>query len=107
MNISQVGFFEPSSLFEAGMSDPTSIFRSLTAGINFDKKRFRPEAEKFGLTSKKTESELVQREVFSLPELPTDFHVDGNDDEDTDDGSSDVEELKLLGKLGLGLPSVL
>ena len=87
------------------MSDAKSIFRSLTAGICFDKKRFRPEAEKFGLTSsKKSETEFVRREVVTLPELPTEFPDDGNDDavnsdDDSDEVSSDVEELKLLGNI--------
>ena len=82
------------------MNDPKSIFRSLTTGISFDKKRFRSEAEKFGLTCKKFDDSKPLKEVFTLPDLPTDFIEESNDaitnDESSD--SSEEQELQLLGE---------
>ena len=82
------------------MSDAKSIFRSLTAGISFDKKRFRSDAVKFGLTSKKSDSQRKFKEFVSLPELPQDLSEESNESVagvEMDSDSSEDEELQLLG----------
>ena len=84
------------------MNDPKSIFRALTTGISFDKKRFRTDAEKFGLTGKKFEDSSKVKEFVSLPDLPIDFNEESNDATTTNgenSDSSEEQELQLLGKL--------
>jgi len=82
------------------MNDPKSIFRALTTGISFDKKRFRSDAEKFGLTCKKFEDSKPVKEVVTLPDLPVDLIEESNDavtnDENSD--SSEEQEFQLLGE---------
>ena len=83
------------------MNDPKSIFRALTTGISFDKKRFRTDAEKFGLTGKKFEDSSKVKEFVSLPDLPIDFNEESNDATTTNgenSDSSEEQELQLLGK---------
>lgn len=78
-----------------------SFFRQLTTGIKFDKTKFRPEAEKFGLVKKETKAEDNTENVS----LDDDFVPDSNmpTPEDSEDStpsseSSDEErELRLLG----------
>ena len=86
--------------FELRMGDPKSIFRALTSGISFDKKRFRNDAEKFGLTGKKVYKTQV-KEFVTIPDFPTDFNDESNDATTNDDkgDSSDEQELQLLGRL--------
>jgi len=84
------------------MSDAKSIFRSLTSGISFDKKRFKSDAEKFGLTCKKSEDK-TPKEFLTLPDFPKDIQAYGSDGLSNEDASSSDEEqeLKLLGKFKL------
>jgi hypothetical protein len=82
------------------MSDPKAIFRSLTAGISFDKKRFRSDAEKFGLTNKKFDGANTVEEFVALPELLSDLNDQSNDaatNNEESSSDSEEEELKLLG----------
>ena len=84
------------------MADAKSIFRALTTGISFDKKRFRSDAQKFGLTGKKLEDSTNVKEFVSLPELPADLNEE-SDDTNTANGdhsdSSEELEFQLLGEI--------
>ena len=71
----------------------SSLFRTLTAGIKFDKCKFRSEAEKFGLVKKQNE-ECKERVEISLE---NDYVPDSNLPT-PDDSDEDNQELQLLGK---------
>ena len=76
----------------------SAIFRQLTAGIKFDKRKYRQEAEKFGLV-KKCENE-EQNENFEKTvslTLEDDFVPDSNLPT-PDDSGEENNELQLLGK---------
>ena len=76
----------------------SAIFRQLTAGIKFDKRKYRQEAEKFGLV-KKCENE-EQNENFEKTvslTLEDDFVPDSNLPT-PDDSAEENNELQLLGK---------
>ena len=71
------------------------MFRTLTAGIRFDKNKYRQEAEKFGLVKKQIENvkEEVPTEVISLEnDLIPDSNLPTPDESDEDNN-----ELQLLG----------
>ena len=71
------------------------MFRTLTAGIRFDKNKYRQEAEKFGLVKKQIENvkEEVPTKVISLEnDLIPDSNLPTPDESDEDNN-----ELQLLG----------
>lgn len=70
------------------------MFRTLTAGIRFDKDKYRQEAEKFGLVKKQTEN--VQEEVAKAISLENDLIPDSNLPT-PDESDEDNNELQLLG----------
>lgn len=77
----------------------SAIFRQLTAGIKFDKRKYRQEAEKFGLV-KKCENE-EQNENFEKTislTLEDDFVPDSNLPT-PDDSGEENSELQLLGSI--------
>ena len=76
----------------------SAIFRQLTAGIKFDKRKYRQEAEKFGLVKKcenEEQNENLEKTV-SLT-LEDDFVPDSNLPT-PDDSGEENSELQLLGK---------
>ena len=76
----------------------SAIFRQLTAGIKFDKRKYRQEAEKFGLVKKcenEEQNENLEKTV-SLT-LEDDFVPDSNLPT-PDDSGEENNELQLLGK---------
>ena len=77
----------------------SSIFRQLTAGIKFDKRKYRQEAEKFGLvkTNEIDESERNKKDDKTLT-LEDDFVPDSNLPT-PDDSDEDNSDLKLLGNV--------
>jgi len=77
----------------------SSIFRQLTAGIKFDKRKYRQEAEKFGLvkTNEIDESERNKKDDKTLT-LEDDFVPDSNLPT-PDDSDEDNSDLKLLGSI--------
>jgi len=72
------------------------MFRTLTAGIRFDKDKYRQEAEKFGLVKKQTEN--VQEEVAKAISLENDLIPDSNLPT-PDESDEDNNELQLLGPI--------
>ena len=72
----------------------SSIFRQLTSGIKFDKKKYRQEAEKFGLVKKSSETE-ENSEKFNLDD---DFVPDSNLPT-PNDSDEENQDLKLLGDI--------
>ena len=81
----------------------SSIFRQLTAGIKFDKRKYRQEAEKFGLvkTNEIDESERNKKDDKTLT-LEDDFVPDSNLPT-PDDSDEDNSDLKLLGNVSVWL----
>lgn len=82
------------------MADLKSIFRSLSTGISFDKKRFKSDAEKFGLTLK-TNGPQKPTEFMGMPELPNHQGKDVDREKSTDEESSSSEEeqeFKFMGE---------
>ena len=77
----------------------SSIFRQLTAGIKFDKRKYRQDAEKFGLvkTNEIDESERNKKDDKTLT-LEDDFVPDSNLPT-PDDSDEDNSDLKLLGNV--------
>ena len=77
----------------------SSIFRQLTAGIKFDKRKYRQDAEKFGLvkTNEIDESERNKKDDKNLT-LEDDFVPDSNLPT-PDDSDEDNSDLKLLGMI--------
>ncbi len=84
----------------------SDMFRQLTAGIKFDKKKFRSEAEKFGLTSKMSSKDEGNQEKLSVSlddvvGVP-DSNMPTPDDTSSDGGKSSDEsdqEFTLLGDI--------
>ena len=76
----------------------SAIFRQLTAGIKFDKKKYRHEAEKFGLVKKIENENEVKVEEKLLVTLADTFIPDSNLPT-PDDSSEDDTDLKLLGDI--------
>ena len=76
----------------------SAIFRQLTAGIKFDKRKYRQEAEKFGLVKKCENEEQGENfdKTVSLT-LEDDFVPDSNLPT-PDDSGEENNELQLLGK---------
>ena len=76
----------------------SAIFRQLTAGIKFDKRKYRQEAEKFGLVKKCENEEQNENsgKTVSLT-LEDDFVPDSNLPT-PDDSGEENSELQLLGK---------
>jgi len=82
------------------MANVKSIFKSLSAGISFDKKRFKSEAEKFGLSGK-VNGVHKPTEFMSMPELPdSSIQSPTSSDDDEEEPSTSEEELdfKLMGE---------
>ena len=79
----------------------SSIFRQLTAGIKFDKRKYRQDAEKFGLvkTNEIDESERNKKDDKTLT-LEDDFVPDSNLPT-PDDSDEDNSDLKLLGNVSV------
>lgn len=81
--------------------DTSAIFRQLTAGISFDKKKYRDDAQIFGLTKKyvNTNSDSVKNAPISIDYPESGILVDDNTEGDSNDDSNvdDDEDFKLLG----------
>ena len=84
------------------------IFRQLTRGISFNKKRFSEDATKFGLRKDKPSFEAVEKEVIKVPKWEPDLpssaassaNVSPASTSDSDDSSSDEEAaLTILGDI--------
>ena len=75
------------------------MFRQLTAGIKFDKKRYRNEAEKFGLVKKQAyeNKDESSKEVLDKVTLDDDFVPDSNLPT-PDDSDEDVNDIKIFGR---------
>jgi len=76
----------------------SAIFRQLTAGIKFDNKKYRHEAEKFGLV-KKIEIENEEKTEEKLPVTLEDTFIPDSNLPTPDDSGEDDAELKLLGSI--------
>ena len=77
-----------------------SIFRQLTSGLVFDKKKFRNDAEKFGLIKPKNDTNMETPNVS----LDNDIIPDSNmpTPEDSEESHSEEEnELKILGNISV------
>jgi hypothetical protein len=83
------------------MADMKSIFKSLSTGITFDKKRFKSDAQKFGLTLKSNETKRPS-EFMVMPDLPKtsseNFDSDKSLDEESSSSSEEEQEFKFMGK---------
>ena len=74
----------------------SAVFRQLTAGIKFDKKKYRHEAEKFGLV-KKIENENEEKHEEKLPVSLGDPFIPDSNLPTPDDSGEEETDLKLLG----------
>ena len=73
-----------------------SLFRTLTAGIRFDKQKYRHEAEKFGLVKKQPDN--GQEDTKAKISLESDLIPDSNLPT-PDESDEDTHELQLLGNI--------
>ena len=71
-----------------------SLFRTITAGIRFDKQKYRHEAEKFGLVKKQPDN--GQEDTKAKISLESDLIPDSNLPT-PDESDEDTHELQLLG----------
>ena len=79
-----------------------SIFRQLTSGLVFDKKKFRNDAEKFGLIKPKTDTSIETQNIS----LDNDTIPDSNmptpeDSEEESHNEEEENELKILGNISV------
>ena len=79
-----------------------SIFRQLTSGLVFDKKKFRNDAEKFGLIKPKNDTSI---EIPNIS-LDNDIIPDSNmptpeDSEEESHNEEEENELKILGNISV------
>jgi len=79
----------------------TSIFRQLTTGVSFNKKRFSIDAAKFGLTKSdivtKTDSNTVQ--LPSFPSIKAQLQNEVAKDKDAAQNDLENEDITLLGNI--------
>lgn len=83
-------------------SGSKDIFKQLTAGISFDKKKFRVEAEKFGLCTKDgtNKNGPEKKPWISLDETPVpDSNLPSSESEEEDNEEEDESSLTLLGDM--------
>ena len=76
----------------------SAIFRQLTTGIKFDKKKYRQDAEKFGLLKKQSNEETKDENLENDFNLESDIVPDSNlpTPEESDVEDSDV---RIFGKI--------